>query len=71
MKHSVMQIIVILVKNGKYIYMYIYIYIYIYILHIYEEGVEREEMEVTVPDGILTEAKNLYHRPTRMDSFLL
>ena len=37
------------------------IYIYIYILHIYKEGVEREEMELAVPDGTLTEAKNLYH----------
>ena len=40
---------------------YIYIYIYIYMLHIYKEGVEREEMELAVPDGTLTEAKNLYH----------
>ena len=30
-------------------------------LHIYNEGVEREVMEVAVPDGTLTEAKNLHH----------
>ena len=42
--------------------MFAYIlYIYIYILHIYKEGVEREEMELAVPDGTLMEAKNLYH----------
>ena len=44
------------------VYKYVCIYIiYIYILHIYKEGVEREEMELAVPDGTLTEAKNLYH----------
>ena len=54
-----------------------------YILHIYKEGVEREKMEVAVPDGTLRKLKiciiidsmftvlrSLY-TPTRMDSFLL
>ena len=36
-------------------------YAYIFYLYIYKEGVEREEMEVAVPDGTLTEAKNLHH----------